>query len=108
MKARFYKSGIIGQAQVTFGGAVALEAGIIRHNGEEILAIGMSELVHPVKAGEEIGDRTTYSGKDTQVVLAFHNFEELTNFRHILDELEVSMKEKLAKEAESKNQPQDD
>lgn len=102
MKAKITQSGIIGQAQVTFGGAVALEAGLIRHNGEEILAIGMSELVHPIKVGEEIKDRTTYSGKEVQVVLAFHDFEELTNFRHILDELEITMKEKLAKEAEAK------
>lgn len=63
----------------------------------------MSELVHPVKAGEEIADRTTYNDGNVTVVLTFHNFEELANFRDILNDLEFAMKEKMAKEVESKN-----
>lgn len=93
--ARKLKSGIIGQAQVIFGGAIGMYLGTVKNAGEEVLAVGMAELKHPAaKAGDPINDEETYNG--IQVSLVFPDFEALNNFRRILDELEGKMKERIA------------
>ena len=93
--ARKLKSGIVGQAQVIFGGAIGMNLGTVKDAGEEVLAVGMAELKHPAaKAGDPIIDEETYNG--VQVTLVFPDFEALNNFRHILDELEAELKAKIA------------
>ena len=92
---RKLKSGIVGQAQVIFGGAIGMNLGTVKNAGEEVLAVGMAELKHPAaKAGDPIIDEETYNG--IQVSLVFPDFEALNNFRHILDELEAELKERIA------------
>lgn len=92
--ARKLKSGIVGQAQVIFGGAIGMNLGTVKNAGEEVLAVGMAELKHPAaKAGDPIIDEETYNG--VQVTLVFPGFEALNNFRHILDELEAELKERI-------------
>ena len=92
--ARKLKSGIVGQAQVIFGGAIGMNLGTVKDAGEEVLAVGMAELKHPAaKAGDPIIDEETYNG--VQVTLVFHDFDALNNFRHILDELEAELKERI-------------
>ena len=93
--ARKLKSGIIGQAQVIFGGAIRMELGWVKSARGEELAIGMAELKHPAaKAGDPIIDEETYNG--TQVTLVFPGFEPLNNFRYILDLLEAELKKRIA------------
>jgi len=93
--ARKLKSGIIGQAQVIFGGAIGMYLGTVNNAGEEVLTVGMAELKHPAaKAGDPINDEETYNG--IQVSLVFPDFEALNNFRRILDELEGKLKERIA------------
>ena len=93
--ARKLKSGIIGQAQVIFGGAIGMYLGTVNNAGEEVLTVGMAELKHPAaKAGDPINDEETYNG--VQVSLVFPDFEALNNFRRILDELEGKLKERIA------------
>ena len=85
--ARKLKSGIVGQAQVIFGGAIGMSLGTVKYAGEEVLAVGMAELKHPAaKAGDPIIDEETYNG--IQVSLVFPDFEALNNFRHILDKVD--------------------
>ena len=45
--ARKLKSGIVGHAQVIFGGAIGMNLGTVKNAGEEVLAVGMAELKHP-------------------------------------------------------------
>ena len=91
--ARKLKSGIVGQAQVIFGGAIGMKLGTVKNAGD-VLAVGMAELKHPAaKAGDPIIDEETYNG--IQVSLVFPGFEALNNFRHILDELEAELKERI-------------
>ena len=91
------KSGIIGQAQVIFGGAIGVSLGTVKNADKEVMAVGLAELKHPAaKAGDPINDEETYNG--TQVMLVFPNFDALNNFRNILDELEVELKERIAQE----------
>lgn len=91
------KSGIIGQAQVIFGGAIGASLGTVKNADKEVIAVGLAELKHPAaKAGVPINDEETYNG--TQVMLVFPNFDALNNFRNILDELEVELKERIAQE----------
>ena len=93
--ARKLKSGIVGQAQVIFGGAIGMNLGTVKNAGEEVLAVGMAELKHPAaKAGDPIIDEETYNG--TQVTLIFPGFEPLNNFRYILDLLEAELKKRTA------------
>lgn len=93
--ARKLKSGIVGQAQVIFGGAIGMNLGTVKNAGEEVLAVGMAELKHPAaKAGDPIIDEETYNG--IQVSLVFPDFEALNNFRYILDELEAELKKRIA------------
>lgn len=93
--ARKLKSGIVGQAQVIFGGAIRMELGWVKSARGEELAIGMAELKHPAaKAGDPIIDEETYNG--TQVTLVFPGFEPLNNFRYILDLLETELKKRIA------------
>lgn len=88
------KSGIIGQAQVIFGGAIIMDLGTVMYAGEEVLAVGMAELKHPAaNAGDHIINKETYN--DVQVALVFPDFEALNNFRHILDKLEIELKERI-------------
>lgn len=92
--ARKLKSGIVGQAQVIFGGAIGMNLGTVKNAGEEVLAVGMAELKHPAaKAGDPIIDEETYNG--IQVTLVFPDFEALNNFRHTLDEFEAELKERI-------------
>ena len=104
--ARKLKSGIVGQAQVIFGGAIGMNLGTVKDAGEEVLAVGMAELKHPAaKAGDPIIDEETYNGE--QVWLVFPNFDALNNFRNIIDQLEVELKERIAQE-EAQQKPKDD
>ena len=100
--ARKLKSGIVGQAQVIFGGAIGINLGTVRNADEEVLAVGLAELKHPAaKAGDPIIDEETYNG--VQVSLVFPDFDALNNFRHILDELEAELKDRIAQsEAQQK------
>ncbi len=100
--ARKLKSGIVGQAQVIFGGAIGINLGTVRNADEEVLAVGLAELKHPAaKAGDPIIDEETYNG--VQVSLVFPDFDALNNFRHILDELEAELKDRIAqREAQQK------
>ena len=92
--ARKLKSGIVGQAQVIFGGAIGMNLGTVKNYGEEVLAVGMAELKHPAaKAGDPIIDEETYNG--VQVTLVFPDFEALNNFREILNELEFELKQRI-------------
>ena len=47
--ARKLKSGIVGQAQVIFGGAIGMNLGTVKNAGEEVLAVGMAELKERIK-----------------------------------------------------------
>jgi hypothetical protein len=100
--ARKLKSGIVGQAQVIFGGAIGINLGTVKNADEEVLAVGLAELKHPAaKAGDPIIDEETYNG--VQVSLVFPDFDALNNFRHILDELEAELKDRIAqREAQQK------
>ena len=102
MSKRKLKSGIVGQAQVIFGGAIGINLGTVRNADEEVLAVGLAELKHPAaKAGDPIIDEETYNG--VQVSLVFPDFDALNNFRHILDELEAELKDRIAqREAQQK------
>lgn len=92
---RKLKSGIIGQAQVIFGGAIGINLGTVKNADEEVLAVGLAELKHPAaKAGDPIKDEETYN--DIQVSLVFPDFAALNIFRNILDQLEVELKERIA------------
>ena len=71
-----------------------MNLGTVKNAGEEVLAVGMAELKHPAaKAGDPIIDEETYNG--IQVSLVFPDFEALNSFRHILDELEGELKERI-------------
>lgn len=88
------KSGIIGQAQVIFGGAIGMTLGMVEGADKEVMAVGLAELKHPAaKAGDPINDGETYNGE--QVWLVFPNFDALNNFRNILDQLVVELKERI-------------
>lgn len=100
--ARKLRSGIVGQAQVIFGGAIRMNIGTVKNAGEEMLAVGMAELKHPAaKSGDPIIDGETYNG--IQVSLVFPDFEALNIFRHILDELEAVLKERIAERDAQQN-----
>ena len=85
------KSGIIGQAQVIFGGAIGIYTGEVKYADKEVMAVGLAELKHPAaaKIGDPINDEDT---------LVFPDFVALSKFRNILDQLEVEMKERIAQE----------
>ena len=90
------RSGIVGQAQVVFGGAIAINVGTVGGD-ENTLAIGLAELCNPVAdAGMEIGDRAETYG--IQVGLVFPDLHALNHFRSVLEELEVMLKERMAKQ----------
>lgn len=89
------KSGIVGQAEVIFGGAIAVKLGTVPSAGKEAMVVGLAELKHPAaKSGDPINDQETYNGP--QVMLVFPNFDSLNVFRNILDQLEVELKERIA------------
>ena len=91
------KSGIIGQAQVIFGGAISINLGTVKNADKEVMAVGLAELKHPAaKSGDPINDEETYNG--IQVSLVFPNFDALNNFRDILDQLEAELKDRIAQE----------
>ena len=90
------RSGIIGQAQVIFGGGVQVSVGTVGNN-KDTLAIGLSELIHPAEGpGKEAPSQETYCG--TQVSLVFPNFDSIRNFREMLNELEYEMKSRIDEE----------
>lgn len=62
--AKKLKSGIVGQAQVIFGGAIKMSLGTIKDADQDVLAVGMAELKHPeAKAGDPIINGDTYNGE---------------------------------------------
>lgn len=85
------KSGIIGQAQVVFGGAILVDVGTI--GGNDGISIGLSELKFPTEAGATPSSYETYCG--VQVSLAFPDIETYKNFRNILDEVELMLKKRI-------------
>ena len=92
--SRKLKSRIIGQAQVIFGGAVAISLGTVKNGDEDTLAVGLAELTHPAaKSGDEITNDETYNG--IQVSLVFPDFKALNNFREILNQLEFELKQRI-------------
>lgn len=87
------KSGIVGQAQVIFGGAVKIDVGTVGSN-PQAFAIGLSELKHPApSAGMEPENDETFG---IQVSLVFPDLPTLSNFRDILNEVETQLKEEDA------------
>lgn len=82
------KSGIIGRAGVIFGDAIDIKLGTSQNAESETMAIGMTELKH----------KKTKGNNPFQVVLVFPNLDALNNFRNILDQLEVELKERIAQE----------
>lgn len=94
-------SGIKGQAQVIFGGAIKIEYGIL--NGDKnSICLGLSEFKYPPK---EVGvypeNDETYCG--VQVALAFPNLDVLCHFRDILNDVEEEMKERIKKQNKNDN-----
>lgn len=89
------KSRIIGRAQVVFGGGVCVSSGTVGDK-KDMFAIGLSEFKHPAaKAGELPPSDETWG---VQVSLVFPDLETLNNFRDVLSELEVELKEKIKAE----------
>lgn len=87
------KSGIVGQAQVIFGGAVKIDVGTVGSN-PQAFAIGLSELKHPTpSAGMEPESDETFG---IQVSLIFPDLPTLSNFRNFLNEVETQIKEEDA------------
>ena len=93
------KSGITGLATVVFGGAIRIDIGQLV-GYEDGVAIGLSELIHPGKTGEEMQDDQTYC--DQQVALCFHNLDELNHFRSQLGKIEEIIKENMYNEKKEK------
>ena len=90
------KSGITGMAKVVFGGGIGVKFGNRKDGG---INVGLTELVHPcAKAGDPITDEKTRNGK--HVLLVFPDFDTLSNFRHILDDLEAKMRNRMIQKQE--------
>jgi len=93
---RKMRSGIIGQAQVVFGGAIAINVGTVAGD-ETTLAVGLAELCEPkMDAGEEVDDSAETYG--IQVGLVFPDLHALQHFRGVLNELEAMLKERMDKQ----------
>lgn len=72
------KSGIIGQAQVIFGGAIGVSLGTVKNADKEVMAVGLAELKHPAaKAGDPINDEETYNGTGNAGVPELRRAEQL-------------------------------
>lgn len=98
MKEKKRKSYIVGQAQVVFGGGIAINVGTIGGD-ESTLAIGLAELCEPVEdAGTEIDDDAETYG--IQVGLVFPDLHSLQHFRDVLNELELMLRERTKKKKE--------
>ena len=79
-----------------------MSLGVVKNGDEDVLAIGMAELKHPVaKAGKRIIDPETYNG--VQVSLVFPDFEALNNFRELLNKLEAEPKSRIAEQEAQQN-----
>ena len=88
------KSYIVGQAQVVFGGGIAINIGTVGGD-ESTLAIGLAEYCNPAAdAGMEPESDETYG---IQVGLVFPDLHSLQHFRDVLNELELMLKERTAK-----------
>lgn len=99
MEDKKKKSYIVGQAQVVFGGGIAVNVGTVGGD-ESTLAIGLAELCNPVEdAGVEIDDKAETYG--IQVGLVFPDLHSLQHFRDVLNELELMLKERMTKKKES-------
>ena len=92
------RSYIVGQAQVVFGGGIAINVGTV--GGEpNTLAIGLAELKNPAPdAGCEVDDNAETFG--IQVGLIFPDLHSLEHFRGVLNELEMMLKERMVEKKE--------
>jgi hypothetical protein len=98
MEEEKLKSRIVGQAQVIFGGGVNVSLGTVGSR-KDAFAIGLSELKYPATKAGEIPSKDDTWG--VQVSLVFPDLDTLSNFRSMLYELEVELKEKIkAQEAQ--------
>ena len=89
------KSYIVGQAQVVFGGGIAINVGTVGGD-PNTLAIGLAELKNPAPdAGCEVDDNAETYG--IQVGLVFPDLHSLQHFRDVLNELELMLKERTNK-----------
>lgn len=92
------RSYIVGQAEVVFGGGIAISAGTIGGD-PNTMAIGLAELKNPVPdAGCEIDEDAETFG--IQVGLIFPDLHSLEHFRGVLNELEVRLKERMSEKKE--------
>lgn len=87
-----WRSRIIGQAQVVFGGGVKVDVGKVKDR-TEAFAIGLSELKWPTTKAGVIPERDDTFG--VQVSLVFPDLATLSHFRDILNELEAEIKEQV-------------
>lgn len=95
-----WKSRIVGQAQVIFGGGVKVDIGTVRGSSEAFV-IGLSELKYPAEKAGVIPERDDSFG--VQVSLVFPDLPTLSHFRNMLNELEAVIKEDIKrKEAQQK------
>ena len=98
MEEKKLRSGIVGQAQVVFGGAIVINVGTVGGD-ENTLTIGLAELCNPAAyAGGEIDDRAETYGM--QVELVFPDLHALNNFCSVFEDLEVMLEERMAKQKE--------
>lgn len=93
-KSNRLKSGILGQVQVVFGGAIRVEVGYYTQHPDAII-VGLGELVEPCEqSGEEAKSTKTYMG--SQVHLVFPDLHSLSFFRDkVLGGVEQELKEKM-------------
>lgn len=87
------RSGIVGQAQVIFGGAVKIDVGTVGSN-PQAFAIGLSELKKPCAHAGMVPENDETFG--IQVSLIFPDLPTLSNFRDILYEVETQIKKEDA------------
>lgn len=94
-----YESGILGEAQVCFGGKIQLGYGLQPAMG--VAFVDMAELKVKQEVGKTIENKEHY---DPQVILCFDNLESINQLRLVLNEAEYALKHgKLRKNDEEDN-----
>lgn len=89
-----YKSGIVGQACVRFGGSIVIDAGIATlQGGSKVACVCLSEAKEPHVVGEELGENTRKF--DFQVQLLFPDLDTLRAFRSGLEVAECVIKDQI-------------
>lgn len=89
-----YKSGIVGQACVRFGGSIVIDAGIATlQGGSKVACVCLSEAKEPHIVGEELGENTRKF--DFQVQLLFPDLDTLRAFRSGLEVAECVIKDQI-------------